>query len=580
MSIHLYSETDKKRFYDKENKKFYENIEENRDEFYKDYCRIIHSPSFRRLQCKCQLFPVGESDFFRNRLTHSLEVAQIGRGIAFKLNKKSEFQEKNAIDPVLVEIAGLAHDLGHPPFGHQGEKALDDCMAKYGGFEGNAQTLRILTKIEKKVKDENSDEFGITTIGEDLRYGLNLTYRALASILKYDKMIKNRFKIQYTKDIFFDEYKKIIKRGLSSKKNNGEIDNKYIEKKKCKLSEIINFDEFKEFLIKNLIINKEGYPTDIDTFFDNIEILKLDKKLNEYEDDIKKSLISWFNLVKFQKGYYKTEKDIVNNIKKNVVKDENYDNFKTIECQIMDIADDIAYSTYDLEDALKGKFISIFDCLIPESEITKYVTKKLNKCSELNKDNYIDEDVRKIFLRIFDATLNVSRFEKIYTIDKGDKDLGKSVIYFIRLGGKFNTNGYVRINLTSSLIGRFINGVEIKEVNKKRPALTKIELKQEIREEVEVLKNFTYIRLISSNLLKIPAHRGYDIVKTIFDELQKPDGHLLLPDDYKHIYLKVKSEIERKRIICDFIAGMTDRYVLEFYGRLKSENPQSIFKPI
>ena len=110
--------------------------------------------------------------------------------------------------------------------------------------------------------------------------------------------------------------------------------------------------------------------------------------------------------------------------------------------------------------------------------------------------------------------------------------------------------------------------------------MTKIALNQKIREEVEALRNFTFFCLISSSLLKIPAHRGYDIVKTIFNELQKPDGYKLLPDDYRHIYLKTKSEIERKRIICDFIAAMTDRYVLEFYGRLKSENPQSIFKPI
>ena len=125
------------------------------------------------MQSKCQLFPIGESDFFRNRLTHSLEVAQIGKGISFLLNTKPEFQNENAINPLIVEISGLAHDLGHPPFGHQGEKALDDCMAKnYGGFEGNAQTLRILTKIEKKIKDENSDELGMSRNGKDFRYGL------------------------------------------------------------------------------------------------------------------------------------------------------------------------------------------------------------------------------------------------------------------------------------------------------------------------------------------------------------------------------------------------------------------------
>jgi dGTPase len=117
-----------------------------------DYARLVHGPAFRRLQGKTQLFP-GESDFFRNRLTHSLEVAQISKSIAIKLNYehfRDATDDDYRISTDLVEFAALAHDLGHPPFGHNGEAALDECMRTVGGFEGNAQTLRILARVEKK----------------------------------------------------------------------------------------------------------------------------------------------------------------------------------------------------------------------------------------------------------------------------------------------------------------------------------------------------------------------------------------------------------------------------------------------
>src|SRR5262249_20372622 len=98
-----------------------------RTRFRRDFARIIHSPTFRRLQRKTQLFPGDESDFFRNRLTHSLEVAQIAKSIAIRVNylvKQQYGQNAGSIDTDLVELASLAHDLGHPPFGHTGEAAL------------------------------------------------------------------------------------------------------------------------------------------------------------------------------------------------------------------------------------------------------------------------------------------------------------------------------------------------------------------------------------------------------------------------------------------------------------------------
>jgi dGTPase len=227
-----------------------------RGQFRRDYARLLHSPAFRRLQGKTQLFSGLESDFFRNRLTYSLEVAQIAKSIALKINDEHLRGEGFELDTDLVEFAGLAHDIGHPPFGHTGEHVLNDIMRRAGGFEGNAQSLRILTRLEKKLDDpdaqlnEVSDPLWFRN-GRDHAVGLNLCSRTIASVLKYDRAIP-------------------------------------------------------AVLPSSRVI----------------------------------------------KGYYQTETDVVSRVRRDVA--PGVSAMKTVECQIMDIADDIAYSTYDIEDAFKG----------------------------------------------------------------------------------------------------------------------------------------------------------------------------------------------------------------------------------
>ncbi len=118
-----------------------------RSAFQVDRDRVLHTPAFRRLQSKTQVFWSGEYDFYRTRLTHSLEVAQIGKSICRWLRYSSDLlSDEFYVDEDLVEAICLSHDLGHPPFGHAGERSLNSFMSEYGGFEGNAQTLRLLTE--------------------------------------------------------------------------------------------------------------------------------------------------------------------------------------------------------------------------------------------------------------------------------------------------------------------------------------------------------------------------------------------------------------------------------------------------
>src|SRR6185437_15760379 len=146
---------------------FAEPPSKSRSPFRRDCDRVIHSTAFRRLKHKTQVFVFHEGDHYRTRLTHSLEVAQIARAVARQLG----------LDEDLTETLALAHDLGHPPFGHAGERALDRCLHGHGGFDHNAQTLRVVTALEHRYPEFD---------------GLNLTWESLEGIVKHNGPLMQR----------------------------------------------------------------------------------------------------------------------------------------------------------------------------------------------------------------------------------------------------------------------------------------------------------------------------------------------------------------------------------------------------
>src|SRR4030088_1815202 len=146
---------------------FAEPPSKTRSPFRRDCDRVIHSTAFRRLKHKTQVFVFHEGDHYRTRLTHSLEVAQIARALARQLG----------LDEDLTEALALAHDLGHPPFGHAGERALNACLQAHGGFDHNAQTLRVVTSLEHRYPDFD---------------GLNLTWESLEGIVKHNGPLTER----------------------------------------------------------------------------------------------------------------------------------------------------------------------------------------------------------------------------------------------------------------------------------------------------------------------------------------------------------------------------------------------------
>jgi dGTPase len=387
-----------------------------------DRARIIHSVAFRRLQGKTQIFAPGWADFVRTRVTHSIEVAQIGRGLALRF----------AVPESLVEGVCLGHDLGHPPFGHTGEQALNACMEHHGGFEGNAQTFRIVTRLEEK-----STEYR----------GLDLTRATLLGLIKYP----------YTRAV-----------GAS----------KYI-----------------------------------------------------YDDDVA-SMADWLYR---DSGH-------------GLLDAPDDDPPRTIVCDLMDWADDVAYSVHDLEDGLTAGILR--PELWTEEEFVDTVLASATSPRIKWADDPPGRDEVAAVLK--DA---MDRFRQVAPVIHTD----------------------VIREVTRYYINRFANAGEIQQRGEGMSLFDyRLEIPREIRIENQVLKAITFEYVIRDERTTTFIHKGKVIVTDLWEELfgnaQDPDRierNTLLPRAMRRDLANAFGDQSRlARIVCDYIASMTEGQAISLYGRL------------
>jgi dGTPase len=396
---------------------------DHRTPFQIDRDRVLFSSAFRQLQSKTQVFQSGEYDFYRTRLTHTIEVARIARSIAEYLNQTSErLRPDFQIDPDLVEAVGLAHDLGHPPFGHIGERKLNELMGAHGGFEGNAQTLRILTRLIYARPDRPS--------------GMKPTRAFLDGILKY-KALHREYAATDSGDTAFP-------------------DNHFL------------YDDQED--LREFVFPGQSFAG------------KTPGSINE---------------------------------------------MKSIECQIMDWADDTAYSLHDIVDGIKARFIT------PDS---------LHAWSEAQDD--------------------LSSYQ-MQTLD----DLVEEI----------RTGGYEP--RTSLWIGQFIqackllpNDTPLSELSNRHRF--KLEIDNKVREVCSLHKRIAFDMIFKSPPLQQIEFKGGYLLTRLFDAYTE---HLLgglhkslriLPDPINQWVKDEKDNKGKRRLLCDYLASLTDGQAIRAYKRL------------
>ena len=345
---------------------FKESLSKYRTPFQRDRDRIIHSASFRRLKHKTQVFVNTEGDHYRTRITHSMEVAQIARSIARYLNLNED----------LAETLSLAHDLGHTPFGHAGEDALNECMEEYGGFDHNLQTLRVVMFLENKY----------------LKFdGLNLSIETLEGLLKHNgpvddlNLLNNLIGIKKFKNMInFNTYPS-IEAQISAISDDIAYNNHDIQ-------DGINANLFK---IEELVeIN----------FFKNI-YRKYKKKINKNNYKI-----ATYQIIRDSIDLM--IKDLINNTKNNLkynkvknVKDINKTNFLMVN-----FSDDIKNSESEIRFFLKTKMYNNKDVLAKNNK-GKLIIKRLFNKIRLNPKKFIDKN-----------QLNINKYRAISDFISGMTD--------------------------------------------------------------------------------------------------------------------------------------------------------------
>lgn len=363
-----------------------------RSEFQRDRDRIVHSTAFRRLQHKTQVFLHHEGQHFRTRLTHTLEVSQMARSLARALRLNED----------LAEAVALAHDLGHPPFGHAGERVLNEKMKPWGGFDHNMQAVRVVTRLENRYAEHD---------------GLNLSWEALEGILKHNGPLT---------DI------------------TGAPVGRYIE---------------------------EGLPAGY--------------------DDIQATA----NLL--------------------------LSTHASLEAQCAAIADDVAYNSHDIDDALRARLLRLSD-LTEVPLVGPLVGEVLQRWPRIEPSRQAHEVQRRLITRMIEDVIETSSAD---IAAAGVRDVDD-----VRRAGR----GLVRFS----------------------PAVAEAE---------QGLKRFLFDNVYRHEAVMGPVRRSQKVVGELFDHYFEAVD---LPGRWGSRASEAASEAERARIICDFIAGMTDPYAMEQHARM------------
>jgi dGTPase len=398
------------------------------DAFEIDLSRIVHSGAFRRLQAKTQVIGLHVSDVQRTRLTHSMEVAQIARQMVIHLNQHPLLQEKGALDASLIEAAALAHDLGHAPFGHRGEAALNQCMRDFGGFEANAQTFRLLTRLE----------------GESGQ-GLNLTRGLLLSIMKYPRLfheVENRK--QYEHDSHFQPPKASVFTG--------------------------------------------------------------------------------------DQGYFEWVLDPFSTAEKNYLqacqhheKRHHQTIHKTLEASLIEIADDLAYGTHDVEDGINLGMIRLHDLKQILNSFAEHTSSSLQQARALLQPLQAESSQLKY------------RIKHVFSL----------------------------------LITAFVSSLQVKQTDGLfvSPRLQyQITLPEHMQQLLRQLHQLVADEVIGSQRVQTISYRGSYMIQHLFAALMTESS--LLPRSDRQRLRLATTEAERARIVCDYIAGMTDSFAMKMHARL------------
>ncbi|WP_407570026.1 deoxyguanosinetriphosphate triphosphohydrolase family protein [Deinococcus altitudinis] len=403
-----------------------------RDPYERDRARIIHSGAFRRLQGKSQIFAAGWSGYLRTRVTHAMEVAQIARAIA----------SNHGLPGSLAEAAALAHDLGHPPFGHNGEDALNACMAPYGGFEGNAQTYRILTRLEP-----------LTT----RHPGVNVTRATLQGILKYPG-------------------------------------------------------------------GKAGHPA-------------------LYADDAHDDG-GWL----YGEAGAVTPQPVQP---------------RSIICQVMDWADDVAYSLHDLEDGLSARLLN-HRALLSGEVIARVTARVRLSAAHLPGGAAMDEATVRELLQGLAA-----RLDDGYSLTPGTARVREVM------------GGYVRRFVTAT-------GIERSPAHGSESAFAfTLLVPAAVQLECAVLKAITQELILRDQRTGVYARQAVRIISDLFHALMEAAMSdlddiqaAILPYETRAALREASGEAARARLVCDFVSGMTDAQASQYHERLFSARQSSPFAPL